>query len=189
MSEDYPPWWRRRWRPFELIDEMMREFERWFEEEFRRFERELPKDLVREVRTPTGVRREIGPIVYGYSITIGPDGRPIVREFGNVRPGRRGEPPMLKVEREPLVDVLDEEDKVRVVAEVPGVRKEDISLNVSDSKLVIRVETEQRRYYKEVDLPAEVDADNSKASYNNGVLEVTLPKKVAKRPARQIKVD
>ncbi|MCS7117973.1 MAG: Hsp20/alpha crystallin family protein [Thaumarchaeota archaeon] len=189
MSDDFPAWWRRRWRPFELIDEMMREFERWFEEEFRRFERELPKDLVREVRTPTGVRREIGPIVYGYSITIGPDGRPVVREFGNVRPGRRGEPPMLKVEREPLVDVLDEEDKVRVVAEVPGVRKEDINLNVLDSRLVIRVETEQRRYYKEIDLPAEVDADNSKASYNNGVLEVTLPKKVAKRPTRQIKVD
>jgi HSP20 family protein len=41
-DEWWPPWWRRRFRPFELIDEMMREFERWFEEEFRRFERELP---------------------------------------------------------------------------------------------------------------------------------------------------
>ncbi|MEN3047720.1 MAG: archaeal heat shock protein Hsp20 [Candidatus Caldarchaeales archaeon] len=189
MSSDFPPWWRRRWRPFELIDEMMREFERWFEEEFRRFERELPRDLIREVRTPTGIRREIGPIVYGYSITIGSDGRPVIREFGNVRPSRRGEPPMLTVEREPLVDVLDEEDKVRVIAEVPGVNKEDINLNVTDTKLTIRVDTEKRRYFKEIDLPAEVDAENAKASYNNGVLEVTLPKRVTRKPAKQIKVE
>jgi HSP20 family protein len=188
-DEWWPPWWRRRFRPFELIDEMMREFERWFEEEFRRFERELPRDLVREVRTPTGVRREIGPIVYGYSITIGPDGRPIIREFGNVRPGRRGEPPMLTVEREPLVDVLDEEDKIRVIAEVPGVEKEDIQLDLQDSRLVIKVDTPQRKYYKEVDLPEEVDAENSKANYNNGVLEVILPKKGGKKPTRRIKVE
>ena len=188
-DEWWPSWWRRRFRPFELIDEMMREFERWFEEEFRRFERELPRDLVREIRTPTGVRREIGPIVYGYSITIGPDGRPIIREFGNVRPGRRGEPPMLTVEREPLVDVLDEEDKIRVIAEVPGVQKEDIQLDLQNSRLIIKVDTPQRKYYKEVDLPEEVDAENSKANYNNGVLEVILPKKGEKKPTRRIKVE
>ncbi len=184
-------WWRRRrfFRPFEFIDEMMREFERWFEEEFRRFEREWPKELVREVRTPTGVRREIGPIVYGYSITIGPDGRPVVREFGNVRPSRRGELPALTVEREPLVDMIVEDEQIKVVAEVPGVRKEDINLTVRDSRLIIKVDTETRKYYKELDLPEEVEPEKAKATYNNGVLEVVLPKKGGGPPPRTIKVE
>ena len=42
-----------------------------------------PKELVREYETQEGVKvREVGPIVYGYSMTIGPDGKPQVREFG-----------------------------------------------------------------------------------------------------------
>jgi len=189
LSEEW--WRRRRWwlRPFEYIDEMMREFERWFDEEFRRFERELPRELVREVRTPTGVRREIGPIVYGYSITIGPDGRPIVREFGNIKPGRRGEYPMLSTEREPLVDVMVEDKQVKVVAEVPGVRREDINLTVRDSKLVIKVDTEARKYYKELELPEDVEPENAKATYNNGVLEITLPRRGEGGPSRTIKVE
>lgn len=184
-------WWRRRrlFRPLDIIDEMMREFERWFEEEFRRFEREWPKELVREVRTPTGVRREIGPIVYGYSITIGPDGRPVIREFGNVRPSRRGELPALTIEREPLVDVIVEDDHIKVVAEVPGVKKEDINLLVRDSTLIIKVDTETRKYYKELDLPEEVELEKAKATYNNGVLEVVLPKKGGGGPPKTIKVE
>ncbi len=188
MSED---WWRRRRlpRPLDMIDEMMREFERWFEEEFRRFEREWPKELVREVRTPTGIRREIGPIVYGYSITIGPNGRPVIREFGNVRPSRRGELPALTVEREPLVDMIEENNQIKVVAEVPGVKKEDIELVVRDTKLIIKVDTETRKYYKELELPEEVEMEKAKATYNNGVLEVILPKKSGGGPARTIKVE
>ena len=49
-----------------------------------------PKDLVREYQTSDGAKvREVGPIVYGYSMTIGPDGKPHVREFGNVKAGNR----------------------------------------------------------------------------------------------------
>ena len=48
-----------------------------------------PKDLVREYQTSDGAKvREVGPIVYGYSMTIGPDGKPHVREFGNVKAGK-----------------------------------------------------------------------------------------------------
>jgi HSP20 family protein len=46
----------------------------------------LSKELVREYQTPEGEKiREVGPIVYGYSMTIGPDGKPHVREFGNIK--------------------------------------------------------------------------------------------------------
>ncbi len=187
MSEEWRR--RRRYRPFDIVDEMMREFERWVEEELRRFERDMPRELVRETKTPYGLRREIGPIVYGYSITIGPDGKPIIREFGNLRSGKWGEPAALTSEREPLVDIIEEDNQVKIVAEVPGVRKEDINLTVRNNKLVIKVDTETRKYYKELSVPEDVDAENAKATYNNGVLEVLLPKKGASRPSKSIKVE
>ncbi len=96
MEDDERDQWparRRRGSPFGPwgfpdIDEMMREMERAFSDQFKQLEKELPKSLVRESKTPDGgVRKEIGPIVYGYSVTIGPDGKPVVREFGNVRSG------------------------------------------------------------------------------------------------------
>ncbi|MEM2066082.1 MAG: Hsp20/alpha crystallin family protein, partial [Candidatus Caldarchaeum sp.] len=93
-------------------------------------------------------------------------------------------------EREPLVDVYDEDQNVKVVAEIPGVRKEDIDLTVDEKMLTIKVDTEQRKYYKEVELPVEVSTTGVKATYNNGVLEVTLPKKQTSKPrGEKIKIE
>ena len=175
-------WWRRRSpfsRIFEEMERMMRELDEMFSKSFEELERELPRNLIRERRTDRGYVREFGPIVYGYSIRIGPDGKPIIREFGNIRPGREPEVVELSEAREPLVDVYEEEDVVKVVAEVPGVEKKDINLTASEKKLIISVDTPQRKYYKEVDLPVEVDPQSAKATYRNGVLEVVL-KKVGK---------
>ena len=61
--------------PFGDMDAMMREMERAFSEQFREMEKELPKSLVRERKLPDGsTKKEIGAIVYGYSVTVGPDG-------------------------------------------------------------------------------------------------------------------
>ncbi|RLI41135.1 Hsp20/alpha crystallin family protein, partial [Candidatus Bathyarchaeota archaeon] len=133
MPEDYPDWFRRRRYPFfgswffEDIDRMFREMERMMEEEFRTFSSRLPKDYVKERKLPDGTTiRELGPFVYGYSVKIGPDGKPEIREFGNVKPSRFG--PRIKEEREPLVDVVETDSEVHVVAELPGVEKTDIKL-------------------------------------------------------------
>jgi HSP20 family protein len=67
---------------FRGFNDMRREMERDFEESFKDIETKAPKDLIREYETPEGVKvRELGPFVYGYSMTIGPDGRPRVKEF------------------------------------------------------------------------------------------------------------
>src|SRR6266516_4743903 len=67
---------------FSGFDEIRREFE----EQFKDIETKAPKDLVREYETAGGGKvREYGPFVYGYSMTIGSDGKPKVREFGNVK--------------------------------------------------------------------------------------------------------
>ncbi len=169
------------------------EFERSFDEMFKG--PKLPKELVRERKLPDGATvREMGPFVYGYSFSVGPDGKPVVREFGNVKPSVGGGPfgkPKLSVrdEREPLVDAIVHDDVVKVVAELPGVEKPDITLHCDGRSLTLKVDNEKRRYYKKLELPVEVDPDTSKASYKNGVLELVLTRKNVRQKPKQIRID
>ena len=195
MSEDefFSNWLRRRWRfpTASLFDELEQDFEEMFKD------LELPKDLVRERKLPDGgTVREMGPFVYGYSFSMGPDGKPVIREFGNVKPSLKGGPmgsvkPKLDVkeDREPLIDTIVNPETVKVVAELPGVEKRDISLECDGHKLTLKVDTDKRRYYKELELPVEVDPDTSKASYKNGVLELLLTMKRPGAKAKQIAID
>ena len=194
-DDDDLPSRRRRGSPFGPwgfpdIEEMMREMERAFSEQFKDLERELPKSLVRESKTPDGgVKKEIGPIVYGYSVTIGPDGKPVVREFGNVRSGEGRPWKAIQDKREPLVDVVSSGKEVRVIAEMPGVKKEDINVTVNERSMVISVDTEGRGYYKELDLPGVVDPRSAHSTYNNGVLEVTIPLKSSREGGVKLRVE
>ena len=190
-------WLRRRRLPFfsgfEDFDEVFREMEERMKREFEELSKRAPRDLVRERVLPNGSKvRSWGPFVYGYSMTIGPDGKPQVREFGNVKPEtRRGRPSIgISEKREPLVDVLETNGEVRVVAELPGVEKKDIKLYGTDNTLTISVDIPQRKYYKEVELPSEIDPKQAKSTYKNGVLEVTLQKRKKEKPkGEQIKIE
>lgn len=114
------------------------------------------------------------PFVYGFSISVGSDGKPLVQQFGNVQPRRYG--PKIREEREPLVDVMEQKDSVVVTAELPGVEKGDIKVNANRDKLTISVDKAERKYFKELDLPETVDPKSATATYKNGVLEVKLKK-------------
>jgi HSP20 family protein len=157
----------------------------------------MPKDMMTERKLPDGSTvKQYGPFVYGYSMSIGPDGKPNVQEFGNVKPSRRPgafgiQQPALepKETREPLVDVINEQTQVRVVAELPGVEKSDIKTSINEDQLTIKVDSPTQKYYKEVKLPTGVDPDSSKASYNNGVLEITLRKMQPRPKGKEIKID
>lgn len=128
--------------------------------------------------------KEGKPLVYGFNIRIGPDGKPIIQQFGNVKPSIRG--PRVRDEREPLVDVIEHERDVTVIAELPGVDKSRIRLSVAGEALTISVEGE---YYKQVELPAAVNQKSAKATYKNGVLEVVLEKSEKHKPGETIKVE
>jgi HSP20 family protein len=71
----------------------------------------------------------------------------------------------------------DEEEEVVVLAELSGVKKEDISLYASKDGLTVIVDTPQRKYQKELPLPEEVYPKPVKASYKNGVLAIRFKKK------------
>ncbi|AOL17111.1 heat-shock protein Hsp20 [Sulfolobus sp. A20] len=152
---------------FDIMDEWIREME----EEFERIEREFMRNI------KSGEVKQFGPYVYGFRVTVGPDGVPKVEEFGNVRK-IRGKP-MISEEIEPLADVIERDKEIKVIAEVPGVNKDDIKVKLTNNgkKLVITAKSEDKNYYKEIDLPAEVDEKSAKANYKNGVLEITLQKK------------
>lgn len=167
---------RRRRSIFDLFDEILREFEREImdlEEEFER--------MIRE-----GKRGVAGPYYYGIRITIGPDGVPRVEEFGNIKRSRGGRP-VISEEIEPLVDVIEHEDEIWIVAEVPGVGKENIKVRATEDKVIIKAEN-GKKYYKVVDLPAKVDPNTAKASYRNGVLEIKIKKKERKEREEGVEV-
>jgi len=185
-DEFWDRWFRRRRWPFfggdffKHIDEIFREMEEMMGREFEELSKNMPKNLVRERTLPDGSKiRQWGPFVYGYSVTISPDGKPQIREFGNIKPeGMLGRPKIsIREEREPLVDVIETDGEIKVIAELPGVEKKDIKLYGTEDALTISVDTPERKYYKKVELPSRVDTKKTKASYKNGVLEVTLKKK------------
>ena len=70
------------------------------------------------------------------------------------------------------VDVQEYDDRVTVIADLPGVEKDDIDLASDGQVLTIRASRGDRRYDERVRLPAAVDEDSARATYNNGVLEV-----------------
>jgi len=168
---------RRRGSWFPDIDEMMREFDKSFQNAFKNFEQQIPKNLVKERKMDDGsIVRETGPIVWGYSVKIGPDGKPVVRKFGNIDalPNMLGGGVSVKEEREPLVDVIKGTEEVRVVAEVPGVSKEDLRVTANEDSVTIDSITGEPHYHKRVDLPDAVDPKTAKSTYRNGILGVTL---------------
>ncbi len=168
---------KRRRSIFDIFDEFMREFEREFEDMFKAFGIE-----------ESGVEKTYRPYVYGFRITIGPDGKPKIEEFGNVK--RVWGKPKIAEEIEPLVDVIEEEDTVKVIAEMPGVEKEKVKVRAMEDTLIIQGSDTNRKYYKEVKLPVRVKPETAKAVYRNGVLEVSLEKSERKsKGGVEVKVD
>jgi HSP20 family protein len=178
---------------FRGFDQMRREMEREFED----IEKTVPKDLVREYDIPQGGKiREVGPLVYGYSMTVGPDGKPKVKEFGNVKPSRRygfgagfGRPE-ISGEMEPLADVTTTDKEIKVVIEMPGLSKDKIKVDAYEDKVEVKSDDPQRKYHKIVELPPEADIETARCTYNNGILEITFNKKEqAKMKGKTIKIE
>lgn len=100
--------------------------------------------------------------------------------------------PSVFLEAGPVIDVEETDDEVIVLAEMPGLEKEDFSVEVTADRLVLRGEKRQEieerqagysytersfgAFARVVPLPCEVAAEKTKATYRNGLLRVSLPK-------------
>jgi HSP20 family protein len=192
-NEDPPEWFKKRRSPskdpFGNIDDMFREMEKMMDEELKSFTEKVPKEYVKERKLSDGSTvKEMGPFVYGYSMKIGSDGKPEIQEFGNIKKGLKGTP-QVKEEREPLVDIVETNEDIHVVAELPGVEKTDIKLHGTEDSLTISVDTPNYKYYKEVALPVKVRIKEAKSSYKNGVLEVIITKAEASNKPKGEPID
>lgn len=155
-----------------------------FDDEFDRLFKRMSRsfmdfdDIFEDVEKSGG--KTYGPYYYGYSMTVGPDGKPQIKEYGNVRPGLL---PTADA-REPLIDtIVDEKEKIlKLVAEMPGVEKGDIKVVVEGNVVNLDAERGDKKYHAKVPIKRKVDADSVKASYTNGILEVQFKLKQEDKP-------
>lgn len=108
-----------------------------------------------------------------------------------------------KIFRNPLIDIIDEKNCFKIVAELPGLDKKDIELDAAEDYLTIkavskkeekaegknfyRQERSIQQFYRKIPLSEKIIPSKVTAEYKNGILEVTLQKQVkAKRIGRKI---
>ncbi len=128
-----------------------------------------------------------GSCCYGYTMTIGPDGKPVVKEYGNLKPDQH----LTSDTREPLVDIIvDEKEKVvKLIAEMPGVEKTDVKIVVEDKIVDISAEHDEKKYHVKVPVQHKVDENSAKASYKNGILELIFKLVEEKPKGKTVEVE
>lgn len=166
-----------------------------FEKEFARMQGMINKvmeDAMKHAQSPQ--RGE--PFVYGFSMRVGKDGVPQIQPFGSSVPHAvpglgtpAGTPSIEEAAREPLTDVLEGDREVAVTIELPGVEKGDVQLHVAEEVVTVRVE-KGRRYHKAIQLPAKVIPSSAKATFKNGILDVTLQRKQERAdPGHRVSIE
>jgi HSP20 family protein len=126
---------------------------------------ELMEEHMQEFEEKNGQKK---PLIYGISMKI-ENGKKKVHEFGNLKSHE---------EREPLIDIIEDTKTITIIAEIPGVAKEAISIDLeNENELTINVDDKNHKYKKALALPNKVSEDNVSASYKNGILEIIFQRK------------
>jgi len=84
-------------------------------------------------------------------------------------------------EPEPLIDILEEETEIIVVAEFAGFKRENLRANVKNQRLILSADALDRKYYKSLNLPKRVIPNIIRMTHKNGVLEIRLKKAVEEK--------
>ncbi|WP_028323709.1 Hsp20/alpha crystallin family protein [Desulfatirhabdium butyrativorans] len=104
----------------------------------------------------------------------------------------------------PVVDIFDKDDAIVIHAELPGVKKEDVAIEVKDNVLTLRgersesKEIKEDKYYRKertfgsfhraFSLPSAINPDTIKATFKDGILEIEIPKPEEQKP-KQVKIS
>ncbi|MFZ2725979.1 MAG: gas vesicle protein GvpH [Methylococcaceae bacterium] len=132
---------------------------------------QLKRSGVLDMNTSSG---KDAKAVYGFSVKMGlnDNDEPTVEPFGNVhRNEQTGETTVQEVS-EPLVDVIEESDHVLVLAEMPGVADENVTLELNGDILTLHAENGSKKYHKEIVLPRSFESSAMERACRNGILEV-----------------
>ena len=77
---------------------------------------------------------------------------------------------------DPSIDIIEWDKTISITTEIPGCSEKDIYLEITADKVIIKVDTEESKYYNEVELPCDVDVDSATTSYQNAILDIELKK-------------
>ena len=90
-----------------------------------------------------------------------------------------------------VADITTTDKEVKVAVEMPGVKKENIKVNLYDNSLeVTTTGTEERKYHEVIEIPPETDIETATSTYKNGILEITFKKKEQSKPkGKQINIE
>jgi HSP20 family protein len=147
----------------EMVEELMRQL----------FQNQDPEKIFKD---PEKFFQNRPPMFYGFSVTIGPDGKPQIKQLG------KGDNPFLppaqleQKEEEPLVEVLDEGKEIIVIAEIPGVTKDDIKIDATKNTIYIWVNANMKKYNKEIQMPCKINPKTVETTYKNRVLQIRAQK-------------
>ncbi|MBN1329203.1 MAG: Hsp20/alpha crystallin family protein [Candidatus Heimdallarchaeota archaeon] len=150
---------------------------------FERFWKEIEQFMHNEPEEDSSIiRKTYGPYYYGRITTIGPDGKPVVKEYGNMIPnevfGQRQIPEALpEMKEESLIDAFIDDKTVRIIAEIPGIDKDDIDIKATESKVMLSAKNDSKNYSTEKELTVKINPKNAKANYKNSILEIIFERK------------
>lgn len=130
----------------------------------------------KEFTIPTGQKGKEIKGVYGFTVRTMASGEPRIEPFGNIKKTSKG--PVVEEVREPIVDVFDEKDLIRIVAEVPGVEENHVHFDIEGDILKLSADHGERKYSKEVLLPCFVEEKPESQSFKNGIFELNFRKSV-----------
>ena len=119
-----------------------------------------------------------GKGVFGFTVKTGIRGgdEVSVEPFGNIKQDPKTGEAVVQEVSDPLVDILDEDDHILLLAEMPGVGKEDIKLELNGDVITIDAAKGVKKYYKEIVLPMAFGMDDMSHASRNGILEIKLRK-------------
>jgi HSP20 family protein len=132
------------------------------------------EELKKEGEIDLGHLKEGMKGVFGFSIKTMAGGKPIVESFGNIKKTPQG--PTVEEVREPITDIFDEKEEIQVYVEMPGVNENDIGVDLKGDILDISGRSSERKYHKEVLLPAKIKPETLTSRYQNGILEIRIQK-------------
>ena len=116
--------------------------------------------------------------VYGFRMKVGLGGDAVdIEPFGNVKLDKKSRHAVVHEVREPLFDVIEEKDRILVIAEMPGITTDDISVSVDGDVMNVEASHRDRKYRKEILLPKPVVRSRIKVVCNNGIVEISCPLK------------
>jgi HSP20 family protein len=122
------------------------------------------ENIMKQLNFSNQKPNEGGPMVWGFSINVGTDKKPTIRQLGNLNLGTKKKSIQQKQEEpEPLIDTFEDDETITIIAEIPGITRSDIKLDTTETKLKFSVDTPQRKLSKEIVLPSEVEPESAKA--------------------------